>query len=242
MSCLFLISGANVALAQSARSEPRTAVGVQIGIDPAVGGLIVRGRAVSHPSTIERVNELSFHDVYEQTWKVGAEVSRSVDQMVDVLVRLSYTQARSRGPVELREFTDYSGPSPPYRSTSITTFSDYRTMTIEGGFRFQFGSAGAMRPYAGGVGGLAIIQKITVDPPVSRPPNNTLLARAVVPIVGVIAGSSFSVRPNLHLCVETGLRFQAEPDSGSTGDYYVDHGLDGSRLSVPLLGTVQFRF
>jgi len=237
VSCLFLISGANVALAQSARKEPRTAVGVQIGIDPVVAGQIVHGRAVSHPSTIERVSDLSFGDVYRQAWRIGGEVSRAIDQTVDVLARLSYTQARSRGPVELREVTYY-----PYRSTTITTFSDYRTMTIEGGLRFQFGSLGAVRPSVGLVGGLSIIQRITIDPPVTLPASNTLLARAVVPTFGVIAGASFAVRPTLHLCVETGLRFQAEPDSGSTGDYYVDHGLDGSRLSVPLVGTVQFRF
>lgn len=244
-----LLLVATVAMAQDAPSERRTAVGVHIGVDPIVAATVVRGAETSGLFGTARVHNLSFSEVYRQAWMFGGEVSYAFAESREALVRLTYTRATSRGPVEFREsITRF----PMTRIAGFAEFTDYSAVAIEGGVRWHFGSAGMTRPYVGGMGGVAIVRTITIDPPVRMTPlrgpgqaSNVFFKRSAVPTIGAISGLSFVVRPDLYLRIEAGLRYQARPEPEPPDEWtgpWLNEIYDGFRWSVPVTGTVQFRF
>lgn len=238
------------AVAQGQGDERRIAVSVHLGLDPAVGGQFNRGAETSGLFGTMRVHDHSFAEIYRQPWRFAAEISYRLAESPELAVRFAYTGAGSRGQVEFREFIPREAP--PRRIPAFARFSDYSTLGVEGGVLWRLSPVGAMRPYAGAVGGLAVVRTITVEPPVRRAPpvgpgvaSNVFYARSVVPTIGAIFGSSFVVRPNLALGLESGLRYQGRPDPDPpdmwTGPW-LNTIYDGYRWSIPVTGVVQFRF
>lgn len=235
-------------MAQDAPRDRRTAVGVHIGLDPVVAGQIVREAETSGIFGTLRVYSGSYPEIYRPARIFGGEVSYAFARGREALGRVSFTRSPTRGPVEFREF-HFRGTSPDVRRAE---FTDYRSRSLEGGFRWNVGSLRTMRPHVGGVAGVATIQAITIDPPVRMPPprgpgtaSNVFFLRSTVPTFAAIAGLSFVVRPQLHIRFETGLRYQgrpeAEPPDEWTGPWLHDI-YDGLRWSMPLTTTVQLRF
>ncbi len=237
------------AMGQSAPGERRTAIAVQIGLDPVVAGQLVRGAETSSSAGTLRVHDRSFSEIYRQAWMVGAEVNYVFAERREALVRVTYTRGSSHGPVEFRE-TILRFPST--RTAHVAEFTNYGAVTIEGGFRWHLRSAGAIRPYVGGMGGPAIVRTIRINPPVRMPPlqgpgmaSDVFFRQSAVPTISGISGLSFVARPDLHFRIETGLRYQGrpkpEPLDARTGPWLNDI-YDGLRWSVPVTATVQFRF
>lgn len=236
-------------MAQDAPSERRTAVGVNIGVDPVVAGQFVRGTETSGLFGTARVHSRSFREIYRLAWSFGAEVSHVFAERREALARATYTRGMSRGPVEFRESISRF---PMTRITRLAEFSEYSVVEIVGGLRSYFGSRGTTRPYIGGIGGVAIVREVTIDPPVRMPPvlgpgtaSNVFFTRSVVPTIGAIAGLSSSLRSNVSLRVEAGIRFQARPNSEPPDEWtgpWLNDIYDGYRWSIPVTGTVQFRF
>jgi hypothetical protein len=244
-----LLHAGIVVMAQDVRNERRTAIGVHVGLDPVIGGQFVRGAETNTAAGTAIVRDRSFSDVYEQAWTIGAEVSYLVADRSEAFARLTYTRAASRGLVEFRESVLRF---PLTRIAVAAEFTDYQAIAIEGGFRRYLRSTGAVRPYVGGTGGAAIVPEIRINPPVRVPPgrgpgtaSNVFFTRSVVPTIGGTFGLSFNARPDLHLRIEAGLRYQGRPEPEPPDEWtgpWLNDIYDGLRWSVPITGSVQFRF
>ena len=240
---------ASVASAQGAPPERRTGIGVHFGFDPVVAGQVVREAETSGNFGTARVNGRSYPDIYHLARVFGGEISYEFGRGREALGRVSFTRSASRGPVELRENI---ARFPTSRFTSSAEFTDYSTMTIEGGARWHLRSEGVIRPFIGGTGGLAIVEAVTIDPPVRTPPpfgpqtvSNLFFLQSTVPTLAGIAGLAFALSPQVQLRVESGLRFQGRPDAEPPDEWtgpWLNDIYDGRRWSIPVTATLQLRF
>jgi hypothetical protein len=246
---LIVVLCASGAAAQNAPPERRTGVSVHVGVDPVVAGQLVREAETSGNFGTARVHRRSYPDIYGLARMLGGELSYGFADGREALARVTVTRSASRGAVELRENI---ARFPASRTTSTAEFSDYNTLTIEGGVRWHLKSEGVARPYVGGSGGVAIVGDITIDPPLRTPPpfgpamvSNVFFTRSTVPTLAGIAGIAFAVRPELQLRLESGLRFQGRPDAEPSDEWtgpWLNDVYDGLRWSIPITAALHLRF
>ena len=239
---------ASAAAAQDASQQRRTAIGVQFGLDPAVAGQIVREAETSGMFGTFRVYGAAHRDIYRPARIFGGEVSYPLAPGREAVARVTFTRSASRGPVEFREF-HFRGSPPDVR---LAEFTDYRSRSFEGGFRWHPGSPRTLRPYLAGVAGVSTLEAVTIDPPVRMPPvpgpgtaSNVFFLRSTVPTLAALAGLSFVVRPQFHIRMETGLRYQGRPEAEPPDEWtgpWLDDIYDGLRWSIPVTATFQVRF
>ncbi|MBX3710576.1 MAG: hypothetical protein KF800_01220 [Lysobacter sp.] len=184
-----------------------------------------------------RIRSRSHDDIYGSAMSYGIEFSYGIDDRSEVFGQLRRTQADD-GTVQV------GGAFVPALSTTLPvrgTFSDYKALTAEAGYRYYFGELGPARPFVAGRLGATRTDGIRATFAIP----DAAITIADVPFTkstwsvsgGVDVGLLFPVSEKVSITAQTGVRYVADVD----GDDSAIGGLGlgsindtGKRVSYPV--------
>lgn len=190
-----------------------------------------------------RIRSRSHDDIYGSAASYGLEFSYGLSANAEVFGQLRYTDA-DEGTVQV------GGAFVPALSTTLPvngTFSDYKALTLEGGYRYFFGDLGPTRPFVAGRLGATRTDDIRAT--FEIPDADILIAN--VPFTekkwsasaGIDVGLLFPIGENASITAQTGVRYVAdlEGDDSAIGGLGLGSINDtGKRVSYPI--SVGFRY
>jgi hypothetical protein len=219
--------------------EGRWSLSFGAGVVPTVSGIYHEGGSGTVLGLPTQVAERDWSDIYNNGIGLQVGVGYAMTDRVEAVSTFSVRRQ------DARELSVGTVAGLDLRSQ----FSDYRDWGLEGGLRFHLVSRDApVNTYLGVAGGF---RRIDAKPATFSVPAAGVVLNdvpfydaATVGTVGGDFGVQFGIGPRLRLGVETGLRY-----TGSIADLdgLAGTGLDNlndssSRWTVPVLGTVSFRF
>lgn len=208
------------------------------GTVPTVNGIYHEGGSGSVLGLPTQVEERDWSDIYNNGFGMKIGVGYLFTERLELTGTFRYTRQ------DAEELSVGNVAGLDLRSQ----FDEYRDWAVEGGFRWHFAPDAAVNPYWGLAAGFRRIEEMPAT--FSVPAAGVVLAdtpfydEATVATFGGDVGVQFRVAPRVRLGIEAGLRW--------TGDITDVEGLSGtglenlndssSRWTVPILGTIGFRF
>jgi hypothetical protein len=193
------------------------------------------GEVLSLPTSVEA---RSYKDIYGSSFRGQLSVGYGIAPRVELFGRGSYYKMKS----DVVRVGSVAGLA------LFGEWSDYEEWGVEAGPRFYFSTETAFKPYLAGVVGLRFL---SANPATfSVPAANVVLSdvpfldKSTVGVFGADLGFSYDVATNVAIGIEAGLRYQTKPSDleGLAGTGLENINDTGSRWSLPVLGTVRFRF
>lgn len=190
-----------------------------------------------------RIRSRSHDDIYGSASSYGLEFSYGLSGNSEVFGQLRYTES-DEGTVQV------GGAFVPALSTTLPingTFSDYKALTVEGGYRYFFGDLGSTRPFVAGRLGATRTDDIRAT--FEIPDAEILIAD--VPFTdkkwsasaGVDVGVLFPVGEKGSIIAQTGIRYTADLEGNDSAIGGLGLGSindTGKRVSYPI--SVGFRY
>jgi hypothetical protein len=193
------------------------------------------GTVLGLPTT---VNAKDYGDVYGTTYRGEAQLGYGVSERLELFASGSYAK----------------GSADPLQVGTVggldlnAQFGDYEEIGVEGGMRYFLGTASALKPYLALSGGVRFLESNT--PTFSVPAADVTLRdvpfydSSTVGTGAALVGVRYDVSPAFSVGLETGPRYQGQPDRVPT---LVGTGLEsinetGDRWSMPILFTASLRF
>jgi hypothetical protein len=240
-----LLFGAARAAGQTGEQTKDVSVSVLFGADSVLVGAFNHEEVIRTGlgSRTQRLFAHSANKVYRRPISVGLEVVYTYGPGAEVITRVTFASARSKGPLEFSE----SIILPSTRTTSVASFSDYRAWTFEGGHRWGGRDGKRVSPYLGALLGVAVVEPISTDARFVSfaGPGSAFYKRTVTPTASVSVGVMFRATRAAAIGVESGLRYQdklnPDPTNLRTG-WITEETFSGWRLSVPVTGVLRFDF
>lgn len=192
-----------------------------------------------------RIRSRSHDDIYGSAASYGLEFTYGLSANAEVFGQLRYTDA-DEGTVQV------GGAFVPALDTTLPingTFSDYRALTIEGGYRYFFGDLGPTRPFVAGRLGATRTDDIRATFVIP----DAAITIADVPFTekkwsasaGIDVGLLFPVGDRVSITAQTGVRYVAdlEGDDSAIGGLGLGSINDtGKRVSYPVSVGLRFDF
>jgi opacity protein-like surface antigen len=217
---------------------PRWSVTFGAGTVPTVSGVYHEGGSGTVLALPTQVDERDWSDIYGGGFGMKVGIGYLLSERLELTGTFRYVRQ------DAEELSVGNVAGLDLRSQ----FSDYRDWGLEGGFRWHFAPEAAINPYWGLAAGVRRIEAMpaTFSVPAAGVVLNDVpfYDDATVPTFGGDAGVQFTVAPAVRLGIEAGLRW--------TGDISDVEGLAGtglenlndssSRWTLPILGTISFRF
>lgn len=238
---LIVLGMVAAALPLGARAEGiagKWSVGLQGGTDIEIAGDVHTagsGTVLNLPTTVQA---RSFPDIYDRSFRGQLSVGYGVSRNVEMFARGSYYKMTSND-VEVGNVAGLD---------LFGEWAEYKEWGVEVGPRVYFGTENAFRPYAAVSAGLRFLSE---NPATFRVPAADVVLndvpffdKSTVGVFGGDLGFTYDIGPAIAFGVEAGIRYQTKP---SALDGLAGTGLDrindtASRWSLPIVGTVSFRF
>jgi hypothetical protein len=209
------------------------------GGDFQAGGTVHEGGSGAVLGLPTSVEGKSFGDVYDAGYRVALGVGYGVAERVEIIGNVNFGTSSSKGAVTVG---DVGGLE------LLGDFKEYKDLGVEGGVRVHFAPGAAIDPYVNLVGGVRRVDAIS--PTFSLPAAGVVLSdvgfydKSTVGTVGGDFGLGVALGANAVLGIEAGLRWSGalKQVEGLAGTGLENLNDEGSRLSVPLLGTLTVRF
>ncbi len=192
-----------------------------------------------------RIRSRSHDDIYGSAASYGLEFSYGLSTNAEVFGQLRYTNA-DEGTVQV------GGAFVPALSTTLPvngTFSDYKALTIEGGYRYFFSDLGPTRPFVAGRLGATRTNDIRATFQIP----DAAITIANVPFTdkkwsasaGLDVGLLFPVGENFSITAQTGIRYvgDLEGNDSAIGGLGLGSINDtGKRVSYPVSVGLRYDF
>ncbi len=218
---------------------------VHSGATAAVPDLGPLNPALAGVSAELRIRSRSHDDIYGSASSFGLDFSYGLSANSEVFGQLRYTNA-DEGTVQV------GGAFVPALSTTLPvngTFSDYKALTVEGGYRYFFNDLGPARPFVAGRLGATRTDDIRATFVIP----DAAITIANVPFTekkwsasaGLDVGLLFPVSERVSITAQTGVRYVAdlEGDDSAIGGLGLGSINDtGKRVSYPVSVGVRFDF
>jgi hypothetical protein len=219
--------------------EGRWSLTVGAGVVPTASGIYHEGGSGTVLGLPTQVAERGWSDIYNNGFGLKLGVGYAVAERVDVTTTFGTRRQ------DARELAVGTVAGLELRSQ----FSEYRDWGLEGGLRFHLVSRDApVNAYLGLAGGF---RRIDAKPATFSVPEAGVVLNdvpfyddATVGTFGSDFGLQFTVAPRVRLGVEAGLRYTGGIAAldGLAGTGLENLNDSSSRWTVPVLGTVSFRF
>jgi hypothetical protein len=229
------------ALPAGARAEGiagKWSVGLQGGTDIEISGEVHTagsGTVLGLPTSVEA---RSYGDIYDPSFRGQLWVGYGVSRSVELFARGSYyTMTSNNVKVGNVAGLDLFGE-----------WSEFKEWGVEVGPRLYFNPETAFKPYIAATAGLRFLSEnpATFTVPAANVVLNDVpfYDKSTVGVFGADLGFTYDVSPVVALGLEAGIRYQTKPSAlrGLAGTGLDNINDTGSRWSVPVLGTVSFRF
>jgi hypothetical protein len=213
-------------------------VSLSCGTDLELAGDLHTGGAGSVLGLPTAVEDRGYSDIYDRSFRGQVSVGYGVTRNLEIFGRGSYYKMSS-GNVVVGDVASLD---------LFGRWRDYREWGFEAGPRLYFSPESAFKPYAAVTAGVRFLRSNPAT--FSVPAANVVLNdvpffdETTVGVFGADLGFTYDVAPGVGVGVETGPRYQTKPSrlNGLAGT-----GLDrindtASRWSMPIVGTVSFRF
>jgi hypothetical protein len=218
---------------------------VHSGTTAAVPDLGPLNPALAGVSAELRIRSRSHDDIYGQAASYGAEFSYGLSDNAEVFGQLRYTDANE-------DSVQVGGAFVPALNTTLPirgTFSDYKALTLEAGYRYFFQELGPTRPFIAGRVGATRTDDIraTFEIPAAA------ITIANVPFTdkkwsasaGIDVGLLFPVGENFSITAQTGIRYAADLEGNDSAIGGLGLGSindTGKRVSYPVSIGVRYDF
>lgn len=235
---LAIVAAALPASARAEGIEGKWSVGLQGGTDIEVSGDVHTagsGTVLGLPTSVEA---RSYADIYDASFRGQLWVGYGVSRNVELFARGSYYKMTSNN-VEVGSVAGLD---------LFGEWSEYKEWGVEVGPRLYFSPEKALKPYVAATAGLRFLSE---NPATFRVPAAGVVLddvpfydESTVGVFGADLGFTYDVSPVVALGLEAGIRYQTSPSplNGLAGTGLDDINDTGSRWSLPILGTVSFRF
>lgn len=217
--------------------EGRWSIGLQGGTDLELSGNVHEGGNGTVLGLATVVQAKSYGDVYNPSFRGQLSVGYGIAPRSELFVRGSYYKTSS----DTLQVGTVAGLA------LNADFADYKEWGAEAGFR-QYLSDGRFKPYVAVVAGARFLSELPST--FSVPAAGVVLTdvpfydKSTVGVFGADIGVAYSLGDNASIGVETGPRYQTKPSrlNGLAGTGLDSINDTGSRWSMPIVGTVTFRF
>lgn len=218
--------------------EGRWSVALGGGTDLELSGDVHTAGAGSVLSLPTRVESRGYSDIYDRSFRGQLSVGYGVSRNVEVFARGSYYEMTS-GNVRVGDVASLD---------LFGRWTDYREWGLEAGPRLYLSPESAFKPYAALTAGVRFLRAnpATFSVPAAGVVLNDVpfFDEATVGVFGADLGFTYDVARNVAVGMETGPRYQTKPSPlGGLAGTGLDRINDtASRWSMPILGTISFRF
>jgi hypothetical protein len=225
------------AAARAEGIKGRWSVGLQGGTDLELSGNVHEGGNGTVLGLATAVQAKSFADVYSPSFRGQLSVGYGVGARSELFLRGSYYKMSS----DTLQVGTVAGLA------LNADFADYKEWGVEAGFR-QYLSEGRFKPYVGVNAGVRFLSELPST--FSVPAAGVVLTdvpfydKSTVGVFGADIGVAYALTENASIGLETGPRYQTKPSrlNGLAGTGLEPINDTGSRWSMPILGTITFRF
>lgn len=226
------------ASAQDAGVKGQVSLTLRGGLEPHLSGDVHdggTGRVLNLPTIVEA---RSWRDVYDSVFRGGGGLGYGVTENLEVIGNASF----GRGSADELQVGTVAG------LVLNAQFADYEDLSFEGGLRYHFAPNDTINPYVNVVGGLrrvsAIPATLTVPAAGVTLADTPFYDDSTVGLFGGDIGVAFTVRPNVSLGAEAGLRWQGALKGleGLAGTGLENINDVGQRWSLPVSAVLTFRF
>jgi hypothetical protein len=202
------------------------------------GGGFVNSGAGTILSMPAQIDEQKYNDVYGMGWRFSIGAGYGLSRNIEGIAAFSY------GMMGGKDTQVGTVAGLPF----FATFDDYKDWSLEGGARFHFAPDGGMDPYVSAVVGFRDLSAIPGT--FSVPDLNAVFDNvgfyndSIVMMYGFDFGVQFRMSDRAMFGVESGFRWQAKPGQveGFPGGGLEGINDTGSRIALPILGTLTFYF
>jgi hypothetical protein len=218
--------------------DARWSVSFGAGTAPTINGVYHEGGTGTVLGLGTQVEERDWKDIYNSGFTMRIDVGYSVTPPLEVFGSFRY----------LRQDAEELSVGNVAGLDLRASFSDYRDWGLEGGVRWHFAPESGVNPYVAAAVG---IRRVDAMPATFRVPaagvvlpDTPFYDDSVVPTFGGDVGVQFAVAPRVRLGVEAGLRWTGGLSDleGLAGTGLENLNDSSSRWTLPVLGTVSFRF
>lgn len=226
------------AQAQDAGVKGKVSVTLKGGIEPHLSGDVHdggSGRVLNLPTTVQAK---SWRDVYGPAFRGGIGLGYGVTEQLEVIGNATFGRV-SADPLQVGTVAGL---------VLNAQFADYEDLSFEGGLRFNATPDRAVNPYASVVAGVrrvsAIPATFTVPAAGVTLADTPFYDDSTVALFGGDLGVAFTLRPNVTLGAEVGLRWQGSLTDieGLAGTGLENINDVGQRWSLPVSAVLTFRF
>lgn len=185
-----------------------------------------------------QVDSASYNDMFGIGWRFSFGVGYGFSRSLEGIAAFSYGMMGGKE----KEVGTVAG-LPLYAQ-----FDDYKDWTLEGGIRYHFAPDAGFDPYVSGVIGfrdLSAMPGTFSVPDVNAVFDNVgFYNDSIVMMYGIDIGAQFRMSDRAMFGLETGFRWQAKPGQveGFAGTGLENLNDAGSRIALPLMGTLTFYF
>jgi hypothetical protein len=185
-----------------------------------------------------QVDPASYNDMFSMGWRFSLGVGYGFSRSLEGIAAFSYGMM---GGKETQVGTVAGLPL-------YAQFDDYKDWTLEGGVRYHFAPDGGIDPYVSAVVGFRDLSAMPAT--FSVPDVNVVFDNvgfyndSIVMMYGFDFGAQFRMSERATFGIESGFRWQAKPGQveGFEGTGLENINDTGSRIALPILGTVTFYF
>jgi hypothetical protein len=193
------------------------------------------GTILSMPA---QVDPASYNDMFGLGWRFSLGVGYGFSRNLEGIAAFSYGMMGGKE----KEVGTVAG------LPLVAKFDDYKDWTLEGGIRYHFAPDSGFDPYVSGVVGFRDLSAMPAT--FSVPDVNVVFDNvgfyndSIVMMYGVDFGVQFRMSERAMFGIESGFRWQAKPGQveGFAGTGLENINDVGSRIALPILGTVTFYF
>jgi hypothetical protein len=218
---------------------------VHDGVNAPVADLGPLNPALAGVSAELRIRSRSYDDIYGSATSFGAEFTYGLSGNSEIFGQLRYTEA-DEGSVQV------GGAFVPALATTLPvngTFSDYKALTIEGGYRYYFSDLGPTRPFVAGRIGATRTDDIratfTIPAANINIVNVPFTEKKWVASAGIDVGLLIPVGESFSITAQTGVRYSGdlEGDDSAIGGLGLGSINDtGKRVSYPVSVGLRYDF
>ncbi len=215
------------------------------GTTAAVPDLGPLNPALAGVSAELRIRSRSHDDIYDQATSFGTEFSYGLSDNAEVFGQLRYTNAKE-------DTVQVGGAFVPALNTTLPirgTFSDYKALTLEAGYRYFFQELGPTRPFVAGRVGATRTDDIRATFVIPA----AAITIANVPFTdkkwsasaGIDVGLLFPVSDNFSITAQTGVRYVSDLEGNDSAIGGLGLGSindTGKRVSYPVSIGLRYDF